>query len=50
MDVEEALNIRNNDISNYLKLPPVKMHCSMLAEEAIKAAINDYKKKNNFKI
>ena len=33
------------DISDYLKLPPVKLHCSMLAEDAIKAAITDYKKK-----
>ena len=33
------------DISSYLKLPPVKMHCSLLAEQAIKAAIEDYKKK-----
>jgi NifU-like protein involved in Fe-S cluster formation len=41
MKVEEALQIKNSDIASYLKLPPVKMHCSMLAEEAIKKAIED---------
>ena len=45
MKVEEAMNIKNSDIANHLKLPPVKLHCSMLAEDAIKAAIKDYKKK-----
>ena len=35
MDVEEATNIKNQDIAKHLKLPPVKLHCSMLAEEAI---------------
>ena len=39
-----------SDIASFLKLPPVKLHCSMLAEEAIKAAVNDYKKKLNKKI
>lgn len=34
------------DISGYLNLPPVKLHCSMLAEDAIKKALDDYKKKN----
>ena len=34
------------DIASYLKLPPVKLHCSMLAEDAIKKAIEDYKQKN----
>ena len=43
--VEEALLIRNTDIVNELSLPPVKIHCSVLAEDAIKAAIEDYKKK-----
>jgi nitrogen fixation NifU-like protein len=43
--VEEALAIKNTDIVNELSLPPVKIHCSVLAEDAIKAAINDYKKK-----
>ena len=45
MSIEEAMQIKNTDIAQHLKLPPVKMHCSMLAEDAIKAAINDYKKK-----
>ncbi len=40
--VEEALTIKNSDIVNELKLPPVKIHCSVLAEDAIKAAIRDY--------
>ena len=43
--VDEALKIKNTDIVNELSLPPVKIHCSVLAEDAIKAAINDYKKK-----
>ena len=43
--VEEALAIKNTDIVNELSLPPVKIHCSVLAEDAIKAAISDYKKK-----
>ena len=47
MDIEDAINIRNTDIAAHLKLPPVKLHCSMLAEDAIKAAIKDYKSKNN---
>ena len=43
--VNEALEIKNTDIVNELSLPPVKIHCSVLAEDAIKAAIGDYKKK-----
>src|SRR5258708_3695839 len=43
--VEEALAISNTAIVNELSLPPVKIHCSLLAEDAIKAAILDYKKK-----
>ena len=43
--VDEALAIKNTDIVNELALPPVKIHCSVLAEDAIKAAIADYKKK-----
>ncbi len=43
--VDEALLIKNTDIVNELALPPVKIHCSVLAEDAIKAAIEDYKKK-----
>ncbi|MBC7928071.1 MAG: Fe-S cluster assembly scaffold IscU [Bryobacteraceae bacterium] len=43
--VDEALAIQNTEIVNELSLPPVKIHCSVLAEDAIKAAIADYKKK-----
>ena len=43
--IEEAVQIKNSDIAEHLKLPPVKLHCSMLAEDAIKAAVSDYKKK-----
>ena len=43
--INTAINITNNDISSLLKLPPVKIHCSVLVEEAIKAAIADYRKK-----
>lgn len=42
---EEAMKIKNNDIAEHLSLPPVKIHCSVLAEDAIKAAIKDYKSK-----
>ena len=45
MDIDEAVSIKNTDIAQHLKLPPVKLHCSMLAEDAIKAAIKDYKSK-----
>jgi Fe-S cluster assembly scaffold IscU len=44
--IDEALYITNKDIAAHLKLPPVKLHCSMLAEDAIKSAINDYKTKH----
>ena len=44
--IEEAITIDNMDIVEELHLPPVKIHCSVLAEDAIKAAINDYRKKN----
>ena len=43
--VEEASGVKNSDIAKELKLPPVKLHCSMLAEDAIKAAIADVKQK-----
>ncbi|MCE2570811.1 Fe-S cluster assembly scaffold IscU [Motilimonas eburnea] len=43
--LEEAAAIKNTDISAELALPPVKIHCSILAEDAIKAAIDDYKSK-----
>ena len=44
--VDEAAKIKNTDIVNELKLPPVKIHCSVLAEDAIKAALADYKDKH----
>ena len=43
--VDDALQIKNTDIVNELKLPPVKIHCSVLAEDAIKAAIKDFQEK-----
>jgi nitrogen fixation NifU-like protein len=43
----EAATIRNTEIAQELALPPVKIHCSILAEDAIKAAIEDYKKKHS---
>ena len=43
--MEDASGIKNSDIAAELKLPPVKLHCSMLAEDAIKAAIEDVKQK-----
>ena len=43
--VEEVEKIKNSDIANELALPPVKIHCSVLAEDAIKAALADYKGK-----
>jgi nitrogen fixation NifU-like protein len=45
-NLEEAGSIKNTDISKELSLPPVKIHCSVLAEDAIKAAIADYRSKN----
>ena len=44
--VDEVMGIKNTDIAKHLNLPPVKLHCSMLAEDAIKAAVNDWKTKN----
>jgi len=45
--VDEAAIIKNSDIANELNLPPVKLHCSMLAEDAIRAALKDYKTKRD---
>src|SRR5881296_1730272 len=45
--IDEAMKIKNTDIVNELKLPPVKIHCSVLAEDAIKAALADYKTKQS---
>ncbi|MCF8494464.1 MAG: Fe-S cluster assembly scaffold IscU [Rickettsiaceae bacterium] len=45
-NVDEALAIKNTEIAKHLSLPPVKLHCSMLAEDAIRAAVTDYKNKH----
>jgi nitrogen fixation protein NifU and related proteins len=45
--LDEASQIKNSQIAEELELPPVKVHCSVLAEDAIRAAIEDFKKKNN---
>mmetsp|Transcript_30630 Transcript_30630/g.53143 ORF Transcript_30630/g.53143 Transcript_30630/m.53143 type:complete len:164 (-) Transcript_30630:302-793(-) len=47
--VDEVLAIKNTDIAAHLKLPPVKLHCSMLAEDAIRAAVSDWKAKSGVK-
>ncbi|KAH0949428.1 hypothetical protein HN011_011962 [Eciton burchellii] len=47
--VDEALALKNTDIAKELRLPPVKLHCSMLAEDAIKAALSDYRIKQQSK-
>jgi len=44
--IDDALNINNTAIAEELALPPVKIHCSILAEDAIKAAVEDYRKRN----
>jgi nitrogen fixation NifU-like protein len=44
--LDEATTIKNSDIATELALPPVKIHCSILAEDAIKAAVEDYKKRH----
>ena len=45
--LDQAIQIKNTDIAEELALPPVKIHCSILAEDAIKAAINDYRNKHS---
>ncbi len=45
--LDEALAVKNTDIADELELPPVKIHCSVLAEEAVKGAIQDYKSKRS---
>ena len=47
MSLDQATNIKNSEIAEELALPPVKIHCSILAEDAIKAAIADYKSKHD---
>ncbi|MDD4050539.1 MAG: Fe-S cluster assembly scaffold IscU [candidate division Zixibacteria bacterium] len=48
--IEEAMKLKNTDIVNELSLPPVKIHCSVLAEDALKAALADYLGKNGQKV
>ena len=45
--IDETAEITNRDVAKHLKLPPVKLHCSMLSEDAIKAAVADYRKKQD---
>ncbi|KAI8323201.1 FeS cluster assembly scaffold IscU, partial [Martensiomyces pterosporus] len=45
MNIDDAVKIKNTEIAKELSLPPVKLHCSMLAEDAIKSAIKDFRKK-----
>jgi nitrogen fixation NifU-like protein len=47
MHIDKAGNIKNSDIAQELALPPVKIHCSILAEDAIKAAIDDYRNRKS---
>jgi Fe-S cluster assembly scaffold IscU len=47
--IEDSLKISNSEIAQKLSLPPIKLHCSMLAEDAIKAAIKDFKSKSSMK-
>ena len=49
MKIDDAMKIQNSQIAQELSLPPVKIHCSVLAEDAIKAAIADYQKKTGSK-
>ncbi len=45
--LDEAVQLKNSDIAEELELPPVKVHCSILAEDAVKAAVQDYKNRQN---
>jgi nitrogen fixation NifU-like protein len=47
MHIDDAQNLKNSEIAEELALPPVKIHCSILAEDCVKAAIDDYRKKHN---
>ena len=49
MHIDDAVNLKNSQIAEELALPPVKIHCSILAEDAIKAAINDYRNRHSQK-
>jgi nitrogen fixation NifU-like protein len=47
MHIDDAVNLKNSEIAEELVLPPVKIHCSILAEDAIKAAVNDYRNRHS---
>jgi nitrogen fixation NifU-like protein len=47
MHINDAINLKNSQIAEELALPPVKIHCSILAEDAIKAAVNDYRNRHS---
>ena len=47
MHIDDAINLKNSEIAQELALPPVKIHCSILAEDAIKAAVNDYRNRHS---
>ena len=47
MHIDDAVNLKNSQIAEELALPPVKIHCSILAEDAIKAAVNDYRNRQS---
>ena len=47
MHIDDAINLKNSQIAEELALPPVKIHCSILAEDAIKAAVNDYRNRHS---
>ena len=47
MHIDDALNLKNSEIAQELALPPVKIHCSILAEDAIQAAVNDYRNRHS---
>jgi nitrogen fixation protein NifU and related proteins len=47
MHIDDAVNLKNSQIAEELVLPPVKIHCSILAEDAIKAAVNDYRNRHS---
>jgi len=47
MHIDDAINLKNSEIAKELALPPVKIHCSILAEDAIKAAVNDYRNRHS---
>jgi nitrogen fixation NifU-like protein len=49
MHIDDAVNLKNSQIAEELALPPVKIHCSILAEDAIKAAVNDYRNRHSIK-